>query len=95
MSVDAVTVGLAAFGCGVVNTVAGGGSLILFPALLATGMGSLAANVTVGGLMAEHEVPFGVYDGFPVLSGARSEAGYDFTEVDWTATPVPRFSPVA
>lgn len=46
MAAEAVLVGLAAFGCGVVNTVAGGGSLLLFPALLATGMGSLAANVT-------------------------------------------------
>lgn len=32
--------------CGTVNSIAGGGSLILFPALLATGMPSLAANVT-------------------------------------------------
>lgn len=32
--------------CGAVNSIAGGGSLILFPALLATGMGPLAANVT-------------------------------------------------
>jgi hypothetical protein len=35
--------GLAA---GTVNAVAGGGSLILFPALVATGYGTLAANVT-------------------------------------------------
>lgn len=32
--------------CGVVNSIAGGGSLILFPSLLATGMSSLWANVT-------------------------------------------------
>ncbi len=31
---------------GAVNAVAGGGSLILFPALIATGYGTLAANVT-------------------------------------------------
>ena len=46
MSVDLVVVALAAFGCGVVNSMAGGGSLLLFPALTATGMGALAANVT-------------------------------------------------
>ena len=32
--------------CGAINSVAGGGSLILFPAMLATGMSPLAANVT-------------------------------------------------
>ena len=37
---------LAGLACGAVNALAGGGSLILFPALLATGMGPLAANVT-------------------------------------------------
>lgn len=46
MAADVALVGLAAFMCGVVNSVAGGGSLLLFPALLSTGMGSLAANVT-------------------------------------------------
>lgn len=46
MSVDLVVVAVAAFGCGVVNSLAGGGSLLLFPALVATGMGPLAANVT-------------------------------------------------
>src|SRR4051812_17702012 len=35
--------GLAA---GTVNAVAGGGSLITFPALLSTGLGQIAANVT-------------------------------------------------
>ncbi len=48
---------------------------------------SVAANVTVGGLMAKHQVPFGVYDGFPVLTGTSSESGYDFTEIDWTSMP--------
>ena len=36
----------AGFGAGVVNAVAGGGSLITFPALLAAGYPSVAANVT-------------------------------------------------
>ena len=31
---------------GFVNAVAGGGSLLLFPALVATGLGTVAANVT-------------------------------------------------
>jgi uncharacterized membrane protein YfcA len=43
---DIVLVAAAGLACGVINTVAGGGSLILFPALLATGMPTLAANVT-------------------------------------------------
>jgi uncharacterized membrane protein YfcA len=37
---------LAAFGAGVVNAIAGGGSLISFPALLFTGMPSVEANAT-------------------------------------------------
>jgi uncharacterized membrane protein YfcA len=43
---DVLLVALAGLACGAVNALAGGGSLILFPALMATGMGSLAANVT-------------------------------------------------
>lgn len=31
---------------GIVNSIAGGGSLLLFPALVATGLGTVAANVT-------------------------------------------------
>jgi uncharacterized membrane protein YfcA len=47
MSAGEVVLILAAgLACGAVNAVAGGGSLILFPALAATGMGTLAANVT-------------------------------------------------
>ena len=38
--------GLAGFGAGVVNAIAGGGSLISFPALLHTGMGAKIANAT-------------------------------------------------
>jgi len=48
-SLDAGTVGLlaaAGFGAGAVNAIAGGGSLISFPALLAAGYPSVAANVT-------------------------------------------------
>jgi len=41
-----VLVALAGAACGIVNSIAGGGSLILFPALLLTGMNPLAANVT-------------------------------------------------
>lgn len=37
---------MAAFACGAVNAVAGGGSLILFPALVASGLPTLSANVT-------------------------------------------------
>jgi uncharacterized membrane protein YfcA len=43
---EALLVALAGLACGAVNALAGGGSLILFPALVATGMGTLAANVT-------------------------------------------------
>jgi hypothetical protein len=43
---DGVLVAAAGLVCGIVNSIAGGGSLILFPALLATGMPSRSANVT-------------------------------------------------
>jgi len=43
---DGALVALAGLLCGIVNSIAGGGSLILFPALLGTGMSSLQANVT-------------------------------------------------
>ena len=65
-SFDAALVAFAGLLCGTVNSIAGGGSLILFPALLATGMPSLAANVTnsvatwpgyVGGVVGfRHEI---------------------------------------
>ena len=48
---------------------------------------SLGVNVTVGGLMAKHQVPFGVYDQFKTLTHGTSEAGYDFTEIDWKEMP--------
>jgi uncharacterized membrane protein YfcA len=43
---DGALVAAAGLACGIVNSIAGGGSLILFPALLATGMPSRSANVT-------------------------------------------------
>jgi uncharacterized membrane protein YfcA len=43
---EVLLVGVAGLLCGAVNALAGGGSLILFPALVATGMGTLPANVT-------------------------------------------------
>lgn len=45
-ALDGALVAFAGLLCGIVNSIAGGGSLILFPALLATGMTSLSANVT-------------------------------------------------
>jgi hypothetical protein len=48
---------------------------------------SLGVNVTVGGLMAKYDVPFGVYDNFRTLTHGESEAAYDFTEIDWTEMP--------
>jgi hypothetical protein len=43
---DAALLAGAGFGAGVVNAVAGGGSLITFPALLAVGYPSITANIT-------------------------------------------------
>jgi uncharacterized protein len=43
---DAVLLAAAGLATGAINAVAGGGSLVSFPALLATGHGALAANVT-------------------------------------------------
>lgn len=43
---ELAVVALVALAAGGVNAVAGGGSLLLFPALVATGLGPLAANVT-------------------------------------------------
>ncbi len=41
-----IVLAAAGFGAGVINAIAGGGSLLSFPALLLTGMGSVAANAT-------------------------------------------------
>jgi uncharacterized protein len=43
---DAALLVIAGFAAGTVNAIAGGGSLITFPALLATGLGAVPANVT-------------------------------------------------
>src|SRR5512137_1511518 len=43
---DHVLVGVAALAGGGVNALAGGGTLISFPALVATGVGTKAANIT-------------------------------------------------
>lgn len=43
---DYIFVVLAAMGGGLVNAIAGGGTLITFPALQAVGLGAIAANVT-------------------------------------------------
>jgi uncharacterized membrane protein YfcA len=43
---DVLLIAVAGCACGVVNSIAGGGSLILFPALLLTGISPLSANVT-------------------------------------------------
>jgi uncharacterized membrane protein YfcA len=43
---DAVLIGGAGLVGGFVNSIAGGGSLLLFPALVAGGLGTVAANVT-------------------------------------------------
>jgi uncharacterized protein len=43
---ELVFLAIAGFGAGLVNGVAGGGSMVSFPALLAVGVPSLAANVT-------------------------------------------------
>lgn len=44
--IELVLLAVAGFVSGVINAVAGGGSLLVFPALLATGMPPLIANVT-------------------------------------------------
>ncbi|MEX2446777.1 MAG: TSUP family transporter, partial [Dehalococcoidia bacterium] len=44
--IEYVLVGLAALAAGMVNALAGGGTLISFPALMAMGVPAVAANVT-------------------------------------------------
>src|SRR3954467_1619673 len=47
---DALLVGVSGFAAGAINAVAGGGTLLAFPALLATGMSARMANIvsTIG-----------------------------------------------
>ena len=61
---ELVALGLAAFAGGAVNALAGGGTLITFPALIAVGLPALSANVTntlalvpgyLGGAVAQRE----------------------------------------
>ena len=61
---DLVLAGLAAFLAGVVNALAGGGTLLSFPMLLALGVPPVAANVTntvalspgyIGGTLAQRD----------------------------------------
>lgn len=61
--VDYVVMGLAGLAAGTVNAVAGGGTLISFPVMIALGMPAVAANVTntvalcpgfLGGIFAQH-----------------------------------------
>ena len=44
--IEALILGLAAFGAGLLNTVAGGGTFLTFPALIFTGIPPVAANAT-------------------------------------------------
>ncbi len=46
MIADMILVSAAAFGAGVLNTIAGGGTFLTFPALVFTGMPPVAANAT-------------------------------------------------
>ena len=48
---------------------------------------AVSTNQAVGGLMARHRLPFGVYDGFAPLSGEPFESAYDFVEVPWADLP--------
>ena len=57
--------------CGAVNSIAGGGSLILFPAMLVTGMSPLAANVT-NSVATWPGYAGGVFGFRPQLVGQRS-----------------------
>ena len=43
---DFILIGLAAVAAGFINAIAGGGTLISFPALIAVGVPPVAANVT-------------------------------------------------
>lgn len=49
---------------------------------------SVSSNAAIGAAMAKYQLPFGVYDGFNVLTGnTGSENSYDFTEIPWTDMP--------
>ncbi len=48
---------------------------------------SVSSNQAIGAAMAKYELPFGVYDGFSVLTNATSESAFDFTEIPWRDLP--------
>ena len=70
---DAVLLATAGFGAGAVNAVAGGGSLISFPALLAAGYPSVTANVTNAVALVPGYLG-GTLGYRPELKGQRSRA---------------------
>jgi uncharacterized membrane protein YfcA len=84
---SALAVALAGAACGIVNSIAGGGSLILFPVLLLTGLKPLDANVTnsvstwagyvggVGGFRTEIRAQRSMMPRFLVATLAGSSVG--------------------
>jgi uncharacterized protein len=62
--------GFAAFAAGIINTIAGGGSFITFPALLLTGLDPRAANVTSTIAMFPMQVTTG-YSGRDLAGGTE------------------------
>ncbi|HLL22782.1 MAG TPA: hypothetical protein VK427_11650, partial [Kofleriaceae bacterium] len=48
---------------------------------------SVSANAAIGQALAKYALPFGVYDGFNVLTGVQTDAAFDFTEIPWTDLP--------
>jgi uncharacterized protein len=83
-AMELVGVGAAAFGAGIVNAVAGGGSLLSFPALLAVGVPAVAASATntvalcpgyLGGVLAQRNDLAGQRHRFVRLGIAASVGG--------------------
>ncbi len=72
--VDIALIAIAGVLCGAVNSIAGGGSLILFPAMLASGMSPLAANVT-NSVATWPGYAGGVVGFRPELGGQRARMG--------------------
>lgn len=83
-ALDHVLAALAAFGAGVVNALAGGGTLISFPALMALGATNVNANITntvalcpgyLGGAYAQRDSLAGQGARLRVLSAAAAIGG--------------------
>jgi uncharacterized protein len=81
---DFLAVGLAAIAAGAINALAGGGTLITFPILLAIGVPPVAANVTntvalcpgfMGGILAQVKDLAGQRRRFWIFLGASSAGG--------------------